>query len=103
MINVSLFNKNDCIFGFEVSGHSAESEEDFEGKLVCAAVSSASIMAANTITEIIGVKAQVQTEDGYLKITVSNSDKCNNVFEGLKLHLEQLKKQYPDRINIKWR
>ena len=100
MIKITLYSLGDLITGFEISGHSTQNADDFDGKLVCSAVSSATIMAANTITEIIGDESDVECYDGYLKLICRKADCCQSVLEGLKLHLEQLHLQYQDRISL---
>ena len=84
--------------GFRVSGHTGVRGES----VVCAAVSSACYMAANTITEILGIDADVSERDGYMIVTVKDDDipKAKAILLGLKLHLEQLAQQYPKQIRI---
>ena len=101
MTKVVFLTKNDRLSGFEISGHSTVDSEDLEGKLVCSAISSASIMVANTVTEIIGDDAFVESYDGYLKLVCSSTDKCAEILNGFKLHMEQLKLQFPENIKIK--
>lgn len=88
------------ITGFEVSGHSTENESDEEGRLVCSAVSSAAIMTANTVTEIIRDGAAVEAYDGYLSLKAESIDKCRDILLGFELHVNELAKQYPDRIEV---
>lgn len=95
-----LFSENSCI-GFEISGHSDYADEGED--IVCAAISSAALLTANTITEIIGVDADAKADDdGYLKFVVSASDaeNCKNLFAGLELHLSELSKQYPHNMKV---
>ena len=88
-------------YGFRVSGHSTNSAGDDEGRALCAAVSSAAYMAANTITEIIGDKAEVEVSDGEMFLKAENpSDKTVAVLKGLKLHLSELSKQYGKRLIV---
>ena len=84
--------------GFRVSGHTGVRGES----VVCAAVSSACYMAANTITEVLGVDAQITVNDGYMRVAAVGDDlpKVQIVLRGLRLHLEQLAQQYPDKIKI---
>ncbi len=87
--------------GFEVAGHSTQSCDDANGKLVCSAVSSAAYMAANTITEIIGDKCDALVEDGVMKIYVHcPSDASRVVLDGFRLHIEELSKQYSKRLRL---
>ena len=89
------------LYGFEISGHSSRNCDDEVGKIVCSAVSSAAYMAANTITEVIGDKAEIQINDALMLFSVKNPDNCTKaVLKGLKLHLEQLSDQYSNNIRI---
>lgn len=83
---------------FTVKGHAGAGTAGND--IVCAAVSSAAYMAANTVTEILGVEAQAQVEDGYLRFSFSGSKAASDVIRGLKLHLEELASEYPDRIKV---
>ena len=83
---------------FTVKGHSGSAEAGSD--IVCAAVSSAVYMAANTVTEILGVQAQAEVKDGYLRFSCSGSQAASDVIRGLLLHLEELACQYPDRIKV---
>ena len=85
--------------GFEISGHSGFALEGSD--IVCAAISSAAIMAANTVTEIIGGKAEITENEGYLRFSLIDTDvESVKVLEGLRLHLMQISEQYPDNIKI---
>ena len=86
--------------GFEISGHSGYAEVGND--IVCAAVSSAAYMCANTLTEILGLKPELSETDGTMKLKLNReeSQKADAVLRGLILHLEQLSLQYPDFIKI---
>ena len=64
MTKVKFFADEKGLCGFEIKGHSSKNCDDELGKIVCAAVSSAAYMAANTVTEIIGDKAAADVSDG---------------------------------------
>ncbi len=101
MTSVKFLSKCGSIYGFEIKGHSSSSCDDFDGKIVCAAVSSAAYMAANTITEIIGDECEIDVDDALMRVKVI--DPAQNtiaVLNGLKLHLTELSKQYSKRIKI---
>ena len=101
MTSVKFLADNKGLYGFEISGHSSINCEDEIGKIVCAAVSSAAYMTANTVTEIIGDKANAQVDDAKMNFYVSTpSDKTLAVLEGLKLHLQELSNQYSNNIRI---
>lgn len=85
---------------FTVCGHSSEfSCRD----IVCAAVSSAVYLAANTITDVIGDTAAVKMKDGYFSLTLKDrfTEFSSDIIKGLMLHLFNLSKQYPENIKVK--
>ena len=95
------FLADEKLYGFEISGHSTVSCDDEVGKTVCAAVSSAAYMTANTITEIIGDKADAKVDDAKMFFSVKNPcDATKKVLEGLRLHLTELSGQYSNNIKI---
>ena len=101
MTIAKLLTDKNGLYGFEVSGHSTESCDDLEGKLVCAFISSAVYMAANTITEVVGEKCEVEVSDGFMRLAATEPHKSTKtVLEGLRLHLTELSKQYPKQIKI---
>lgn len=83
---------------FTVKGHAGL---EAAGKdILCAAVSSAAYMAANTVTEILGVKARATVRDGYMEFQFSGSKEAADIVKGLRLHLTELAAQYPDFLQI---
>lgn len=83
-------------------GHSgsAASGED----IVCAAVSSAAYLTANTITEILHADASVFVDDGEmaLRLPKKSVSQCGDLLAGLKLHLLSLEEQYPENIHVNY-
>ena len=101
MTRVKFLSKDESLSGFEIKGHSSRDCDDFEGKIVCAAVSSAAYMAANTITEIIGDECDADVQDAKMFFRVKNPGQNTiAVLEGFKLHITELSKQYSKRIKI---
>ena len=100
MIRIIFFKSGENFTGFEISGHSTVNEDDFEGKLVCSAVSSAAIMTANTITEIICDSADVEAYDGYMRVICDDVQSCADLLYGFKLHISALRDEYPERIRL---
>ncbi|MBQ9517824.1 MAG: ribosomal-processing cysteine protease Prp [Eubacterium sp.] len=101
MIIISFIKSGDAITGFECKGHSmsAPSGQD----IVCAAVSSACLMAANTVTEVIGLDADAAATDGYLRLNIKSSPQpAQDILNGLHLHLAELEAQYPENIKVKF-
>lgn len=108
MITVTLFKMESAehkdhasIAGFEFSGHA---EHGVSGEdIVCAAVSSAAYMAANTVSDVLHCSISAEVEDGYMKVMLSDNDvpRAQDILEGLKLHMEALTKQYPENITLR--
>lgn len=101
MTGVKFLADDKNMIGFEISGHCSVDSDDEIGKIVCAAVSSAAYMAANTITDIIGDKAEAEIDEAKMHFVVSSPTQSSiNVLNGLRLHLEQLSGQYSNNIKI---
>ena len=96
MTKATFYFDGNVPYGFLISGHSgfAESGED----IVCASVSSVAYMVANTITEILKVTAEIDVNDGRMKLIVNKEQRhiTKDILLGLKLHLEGLEEQYPE-------
>ena len=87
--------------GFSVKGHCSADMNDEAGKLVCAAVSSAVYMTVNTITEIVGDKADIIERDGEMTVKLASvSEHTKTVLSGFKIHILQLEEQYPNCIKV---
>ncbi len=101
MTSVKFLAEKEVLCGFEISGHSSFNEDDEIGKIVCAAISSACYMAANTITEIVGSSADIEVTDARMYLKLNNPlPEAVMVLKGLKLHLLELSKQYSNNIKI---
>lgn len=101
MISIKFLKNSEKIVGFKISGHSGYAESGSD--IICAAVSSAVEMAANTITEIQKINAKVKTDDGYLEFLLSEeSEQAQTVLKGLELHLKSLSEEYPKYIVINY-
>lgn len=85
--------------GFSLVGHAGAGIEGED--IVCAAVSSAAYMTANTLTEICGVRAAAAVKDGEMSISFAEKDACAQaVLDGFLLHMQALQEQYPTRIQV---
>ena len=99
MIKVRFSVGNRQLKGFEISGHAMFAENGRD--VVCAAVSSAAYMAANTITDVIGADAVAQAGEASMSVKLNQPDEqAENVLKGLEIHLTELSKQYPQNIKI---
>ncbi|MCI8600226.1 MAG: ribosomal-processing cysteine protease Prp [Oscillospiraceae bacterium] len=100
MIRAAFLLKGGKPYGFSVSGHAGYASEGRD--IVCAAVSSAVQLTANGITEILAQKAGVQADGNAVTLTLGA---CPNsgaeaFIQALKLHLELLREEYPQNIQI---
>ena len=98
MIKVTFFKRGGSLAGFEFGGHSdyAAHGED----IVCAAVSSAAYLTANTLCDSFGEKADVTVDDGYMKLVCDLSDTTAALLDGLYRHMLQLQEQYEKDITV---
>ena len=100
MITVTFFG-TEPVFGFHITGHSDINPEGPE--ILCAAVSSAAYMTANTVTDVIGLDPELRVADGdmLLKLkTEQEAKRCEDILQGLRLHLSSLGEQYPKYIKL---
>ena len=69
MISIDFFAVQGALTGFSAHGHAdtAPYGED----IVCAAVSSACLLTANTITEVLHLPAAAEMKDGFLQLRLS--------------------------------
>lgn len=102
MIEAEFFSSNGEICGFCISGHSGYSEEGSD--IICASVSSAAYMTANTVTEILGLNPKIDVADGFLKLELKPNEAkgAQTVMLGFKFHLLRLEEQYSDYIVTKF-
>ena len=100
MIEVEFFREPDgTLTGYTFSGHSYYA--GLGSDIVCAAVSSAAYMAANTISDILHVPVEAEVEDGFMSVRLPEPEKAQDILRGLRLHLQALSGQYPDDINFR--
>ena len=101
MTSVKFFYCNSMMVGFELKGHSTTNENDDFGKLVCSAISSAAILTANTLTDVLFCDCDINESDGYLKVMLKNKQaEAQVTLNGFKLHIEGLNKEYKSHLKI---
>ncbi len=100
MINICFITSHKTITGFRLSGHSGYAESGSD--IVCAAVSSAAFMTANTVTEILGLSADISVDEGFLKMELTSQDalKAQEILRGFELHMNELSQQYQSNIKV---
>jgi hypothetical protein len=101
MIRAVFFASGNQLLGYHISGHAGYEESGKD--IVCAFVSSAAYMTANTITEVMGVEAQAEADEGDMMFRIGRKDaeKCKELLEGLRLHLLNTEEQYPQYLTVK--
>ncbi len=99
MIKVDFFGTSP-VLGFHISGHADYAKQGSD--IVCAAVSSAAYMTANTITDVLKVTPKLRVNDGdmYLKLDYTNAHKCSSIMQGFVLHMLSLGEQYKQYITV---
>ena len=99
MIRVSFYKKDGLYTGFECKGHSSLGEEGND--ILCAFVSSACYMTANTVTEVLKLDASARDADGFMRLDIKDApEKAQDILNGMLLHLTELQKDYPDEIKV---
>lgn len=102
MIKIEFFSGINGLCGFEANGHAMYNNEGDD--IICAFVSSACLMTANTVTEILKLDADAQADDGYLKLMIlENTASAQDILNGFKLHMTQLAADYPENIKVIYR
>ena len=104
MIRAEFFADADGkLLGFSITGHSGMAEEGSD--ILCAAVSSAAYMSANTVLEILRitpVTLRVDDGDMLFRVTERDAKDCKDLFSGFKLHLLGLEEQYPEYLHVRY-
>ena len=98
MIYATFRCVNGELKGFSLVGHAGGTEGT---DIVCAAVSSAAYMTANTLTDVCNLSADITVADGTMSLLLTESNaSAKTVLEGFFLHLKELQKEYPKRIQV---
>lgn len=100
MISARFFKSEGRLTGFAVSGHAGY--DDYGHDIVCASVTSAVQMAANGITEVLKLGAQVDVGENEIKMTLDRADakKGQAFLQALLLHLNLLSEDYEGTIQV---
>ena len=100
MIEAKFLTEDKRYIGFSVSGHALFDEKGAD--IVCASVTSAVQLTANSITELFGIKADISVEKEQIKLMISCKDTeiGFKLIESLKLHLSLLSEDYKGTIKV---
>lgn len=102
MIKADFYrDSREKLLGFEVSGHAGLADEGQD--VCCASVSSAVMLAANTITEAFRITAKVSVEENeiMLKLGEDPQGEGDKVLLGLLSHLYLLQEEFPGYVMVK--
>ncbi|WP_067142774.1 ribosomal-processing cysteine protease Prp [Oceanivirga salmonicida] len=101
MIKVLFKKKREKILFFEIKGHSNLSA--YGTDIVCAAVSSVSIMTLNGILEYLKYDINYEVNEGYILVDISDieDNRIDTLINSMYLYLEELAKQYPKNLKLK--
>ena len=79
--------------GFEISGHAGYGEEGND--IVCAAVSSCTMLVCNAITENFGADAEVEVEENRITLRLIKGDSAaQKLLSAFYEHLEMISTDY---------
>ena len=94
-------SKSDRLVGFRITGHAGFGEYGHD--VACASVSSAVMMAANTITEAFKIKADVIVDENEISVKLVSDDEGqgDKVILGLLTHMYFLSEDYTGSIKVK--
>ena len=104
MTRIEFFSQDDWISGFCGQGHSGYAEEGSD--IVCATVTTAISIAANTITDVLGVRAKLKVKDDEAQITLTlpasyeQEEAVQAVLQGMMLTLMSWRDQYPENLEV---
>ena len=101
MINAVFFKDKSGYYGFDVSGHAGYAE--YGEDIICAGVSSALMLTANTITDFFGLKAQITQQKNNIVLKVLNLDDADNadkLIGSFKTHLDLVEEEYHGTIEV---
>lgn len=98
MLRAVFHRKGNDFCGFQISGHAGygEAVSEWEGNdIVCAAVSSCTMLVCNAITEIFGAKAEVSVEEDLISLELKEYDAAAaKLIAALYEHLKALSEDY---------
>lgn len=101
MIIADFFQGPDGLLkGFRITGHAGMA--DYGQDVCCASVSSAVMMAANTVTEAFKIDAKVSVEENEIMLKLqSGEEEGDKILLGLITHLYFLSDEFSGRIKVR--
>ena len=100
MTRVTFFGHKGLLTGFVIEGHTT-ARGTGQSRIVCAGISSAAYMAANTLAEILKLSCDTEVKDGFMAVRIpGDAAPAQPILAGLRLHLEGIQAQHPRFITI---
>ena len=104
MVKVEIKRDSGKLVSYKASGHAESVDDGFD--MICSAISAASIMIANGITEILHIKPSITVDDGFMHIDLRNLacgdiEKCQLLMETLLLGVKSIEQNYGKYIIVK--
>ncbi len=101
MTRATFLTQDDIFVGFEISGHSLHA--DFGKDIVCAAISSMTMLVVNTITEVYKQQATVKVDHKATAVSLSlstPSEPSSGLLRGFFTELMALQADYPESVSV---
>ena len=99
MIRAEIYKSKNQFRGFRVTGHAGYAESGHD--IVCAAVTSACMLAANIITDGFHISAKASAENNVMLCIADNSDeRVEAVVDMLVQQLDIIREEHPETIKI---
>ena len=92
--------------GYAISGHAGQKPSVLgtgsqRNRLLCAAISSAAYLTANTLSDTLHLPCRINVRDGHMVVLLRAAGggfAAQAVLRGLHAHMVQLAKEYPDAM-----
>lgn len=102
MTKAVLFRQSGLLAGFQLSGHAGYAQSGSD--IVCSALSAITHMTALGITQVLGLKALVRTDEqsGQMLVLVrpQDAEKAQTLLRTLEMELGMIAGQYPKYLRI---
>lgn len=94
MLKAVFHKKNGAFSGFEISGHAGYGTQGND--IVCAAVSSCTMLVCNAVTESFGEKTEVAVEENRvtLRLPDNGGEAAKKLLEAFYEHLTAIAEDY---------
>ncbi len=98
MLNAVFYRKNGRLCECSIQGHAGFAEHGHD--VVCAAVSSATQLTANLLTETFRQQAEVSVLEDTISIRTDGSDISAKLLDAFYVHLQCISEEFPNTIHL---